>query len=270
MTSSRATFSDHFSAVARGYATFRPRYPSTLFGALARVAPNNLCVWDCACGTGQASVALAAHFTEVVATDASAEQIAQAESHVGVQYRVASAEHSGLADSSVSMVTVAQALHWFDVDAFHAEVRRVLIPRGVVAEWSYALLEVTTAPALTQLVHALDTHLKSWWPPQRAHVDARYATLPFPFERIAMDDFAMQSEWTLPQLLGYVATWSAVTRYRAAHSDANAPDPVREFAIAAEAAWGDAPTHSISWPLVLRVGRVAEQSELPVTGVSNG
>lgn len=267
MTTPQLGYTDHFSGVARGYATFRPHYPASLFSALARVAPNTLRVWDCACGTGQASVALAAHFAEVIATDLSAAQVAQGEPHAGVEYRVATAEASGLENASVSAVTVAQALHWFDVDAFHVEARRVLMPGGIVAEWSYALLDVPTSPALTQLVHGLDARMKTWWPPQRAHVDARYETLPFPFERIAMDDFAMQAEWTLPQLRGYVETWSAITRYRAAHGDDSANDPAREFAIAAQAAWGDAPTHTISWPLVLRVGRVTNDGAInPVYG----
>ena len=244
----------HFSAVAAGYATYRPRYPAQLFEVLAGLAPDRLLAWDCGAGNGQASRALAEHFTHVVATDISEQQIAKAEPHNRVEYRAAPAERSGLAAGVVSLVTVAQALHWFDVDAFHAEAQRVLKPRGVIAEWTYTLLEVPDAPFVADVVNDIDRRLKSWWPPERAHVDARYETLPFPFEPIALPiapALAMEAEWTAAQLCGYVATWSAVTRYRAANAD----DPMTGFTERLLVAWGEPERHLIRWPLVIRVGR---------------
>lgn len=254
MASPAGKFADHFSGVAAGYATYRPRYPDALFDALASIAPSRRAVWDCACGNGQASLALATHFERVIATDASAQQVTQAEPHERVTYRVAPAEQSGLPAASVSMVTVAQAVHWFDVSAFHAEVRRVLVPGGVIAEWGYALLDVPSRPAVADLVNAMDARLKSWWPPQRVHIDNHYADLEFPFERVDVGTFAMVADWTPAQLTGYLATWSAVTRYRAAHAD----DPMDAFARDVVGAWGDAETLRIEWPLIIRVGRVAE------------
>ncbi len=248
-----AGFADHFSGVAQGYAAFRPRYPDALFAALAQAAPSHSAVWDCGCGSGQASVALAAYFDRVHATDASAQQISQAEPHARVVYHVAPAELSGLPDASVALVTVAQALHWFDVDAFHAEAQRVLAPAGVIAEWCYTLLDVPMAPAVANVVSAMDARLTSWWPPQRRHVDARYDDLAFPFSRVAIGEFAMEAMWTVAQLAGYVATWSAVTRFRAA----DGVDPMLEFSRELTASWGGAERLLIRWPLVLRVGRVS-------------
>ena len=126
-----------FSTVAREYANFRPGYPPELFAWLARVAPARDAVWDCGCGSGQASTALAGHFALVHATDISPEQIAAARPHPRVRYAVARAEQSGLPAGSVDLVTVAQALHWFDVNAFYAETRRVARPGGVLAVWNY-------------------------------------------------------------------------------------------------------------------------------------
>jgi ubiquinone/menaquinone biosynthesis C-methylase UbiE len=243
---------DHFSTVAAGYAAYRPTYPPALFTALAAVVPQTDAAWDCGAGTGQASVALATHFSQVFATDASAEQIARAVPHARVTYRVALAEESGLPDGSVSLVTVAQALHWFDVPAFHREVRRVLVPGGVIAEWSYGLLDVPDAPAVGDVVRALEAHLKPWWPPERAHVDAAYADLEFPFAPIDIGRFAMEATWTASQLTGYIATWSAVGRYAAAQRD----NPLESLARDLARAWGSAETHRIQWPLTLRVGRV--------------
>ncbi len=244
----------HFSGVAAGYATYRPRYPAQLFEALAALAPDRLLAWDCGAGNGQASRALAEHYAHVVATDISEQQIANAEPHDRVEYRVAPAERSGLAAGSVALVTVAQALHWFKVDAFHAEAKRVLKPGGVIAEWTYTLLDVPDAPAVADVVNDMDARMKFWWPPERAHVDARYDTLSFPFERVALpmaSEPAMKADWTAEQMCGYVATWSAVSRYRAANAD----DPMVGFKERLSTAWGSPERHVIRWPLVIRVGR---------------
>lgn len=244
----------HFSVVAREYATYRPRYPDTLFEWLAALSPHRALAWDCGAGNGQASIALAAHFDRVVATDISERQVAEAMVHDRVEYRVAPAAESGLPSGSVALVTVAQALHWFDVEAFHAEVRRVLAPGGVIAEWCYTLLDVPSAPAIAAVVNDMDARMRDWWPPQRAHVDARYETLDFPFARIAAPEgpLAMHAQWTAQQMIGYVSTWSAVTRSRAAYAE----DPMVGFAARLHQAWGDADAHEIRWPLVVRVGRL--------------
>src|SRR5215468_417282 len=94
-------FHDHFSSVATRYADFRPHYPSALFDYLATLTPRDSLVWDCAAGSGQATIDLAARFDKVIATDGSAQQIAAAPRCDNVEYRVALAEESGLADESV-------------------------------------------------------------------------------------------------------------------------------------------------------------------------
>src|SRR5262252_3616974 len=130
-------FHDHFSAFASRYADFRPRYPAAIFDYLTTIVPRKSLVWDCACGNGQATVDLAERFDRVIATDASKEQIASATPHPNIEYRVAPAECSGLAAGSIGLVTVAQAIHWFDFERFYAEVNRVLIDNGLIAVWAY-------------------------------------------------------------------------------------------------------------------------------------
>ena len=127
-----ATFRDHFSGHAGDYGRYRPHYPDALFAWLAAQVGPDARAWDCATGNGQAAVALAGHLAHVVATDASATQIAAAVPHPRVEYAVRPASASGLPDRSVSLVTVAQALHWFDFDKFWNEVRRVLKPGGTM------------------------------------------------------------------------------------------------------------------------------------------
>ena len=246
-------FSDYFSADASSYARFRPGYPQALFDWLASVAPDRRLAWDCGTGSGQAAVPLAEHFAHVVATDPSAAQLAHASRHAGVHYAAMSAEHSALATSSVSLVTVAQAFHWFDQRAFYAEARRVLVARGVVALWSYGLLTLHD-PALDDVVRRFHGEtVGAYWPPERRQVDEGYRTLVLPFERIDAPPFDMQADWTLDQLAGYLSTWSAVRRARTA----TGADPVPDVIESLRAAWGGTQTvRRVEWPLTLHAGRV--------------
>lgn len=203
---------DHFSGHAARYAAHRPDYPPALFEHVAELAPGRALALDCATGNGQAAVALAGHFGTVVATDASAAQIAEAVPHERVTYRVAPAESSGLADASVDAVTVAQALHWLDLDRFYAETRRVLRPGGVCAAWCYGLFEVSTD--VDAVVHDFYARVVGPdWPPERRLVDDGYRSLPFPFAERASPPLSIEREWTLAETLAYVATWSAVQRH---------------------------------------------------------
>lgn len=245
-------FKDHFSGHATIYREARPTYPAELFAWLARQAPDTALAWDCGCGNGQATVALAAHFAQVVGTDPSANQIAGAEARANIAYRVEPAEHSTLADASASLVTVAQALHWFDFAPFYAEVRRVLKPGGVFAAWSYAACKVADT-AVDKIIDRLYVDLTGpYWPPERAYVDAGYRTLPFPFMEIEAPSFPMLARWNVEQLLGYLRSWSATQRYIKAHGE----DPVGIVEPDLRAAWGDpARARDVQWTFHLRVGR---------------
>jgi len=245
-------FKDHFSGHAADYTRYRPTYPPELFTWLAQQAPARTLAWDCATGNGQAALGLAAHFDAVIATDASANQIAAASAHPRVRYAVAPAEASGIAAHSVDLITVGQALHWFDFPAFYAEAARVLKPGGVLAAWCYGLMQVS--PAIDAAVWRLYEPITgAYWPPERRYVEEQYRTLPFPLDEIAAPPFAMEADWTLAQLTGYLGTWSAVQRYR---KECGA-DPLALIADELAAAWGEAEIRRrVTWPLFMRVGQV--------------
>lgn len=245
-------FTDHFGSVAEAYAHYRPTYPAALFDWLAAVAPARRRAWDCATGTGQAAIGLAAHFAAVVATDASASQLAAARPHPRVQYRLAAAESSGLEAESLDLVTVAQALHWFDQPRFFEEVERVLHPGGVLAVWSYGIprLEGEGPDALLQ--HFYVDIVGPYWPPEKALVENGYRDLVLPFESLEAPSFAMEATWTLEQLLGYGASWSASARYRGALGQ----DPIERLRPPLAAMWGEAATpRRLHWPLTIKASR---------------
>jgi SAM-dependent methyltransferase len=245
-------FKDYFSEKPDAYRSFRPDYPDELFEWLAGLPPRRDAALDCGCGTGQASVALARHFPRVYAVDPSAGQIAGAIPHDGVVYRVAPAEKTGLPGASVDLVVAAQALHWFDFDRFYPEVRRVGRPGSVFAAFTYGLLAIDDAVDRVIGRFYRDV-IGPFWPPERAHVDSGYRTIPFPFPEIAAPPFAMGAQWELEHLIGYLETWSAVREYRRLRGT----DPLGEITRELQGAWG-APEREkkIVWPLVLRVGRI--------------
>ena len=195
---------------------------------------------------------LARHFDRVVATDASAAQIDRAERCDRVDYRVAPAEASGLPDRSCDVITVAQAAHWLDLPAFYVEARRVLKPRGVIAVWCYALLEIGHPEIDAALRHLTYDRLGRYWPAGRELVEDQYRSLNFPFEEIPAPPFEMAARWSRAELLGFLGTWSAVARCR----EFEGQDPLEAFAGELTRVWpASSTTVDVRWPLYMRVGR---------------
>ena len=244
------SFKDHFSSKAAIYAKARPTYPPALFAELARLAPGKSLAWDCGSGNGQAAVALAAHFEQVVATEPSAAQLAEAVAHPRVRYVQGAELAPGLADGSADIVTAAAAVHWFDLKLFYPEVHRVLRPGGLLAVWGYRLCRI--APEVDVLLQRFYTEtVGPYWPPERKLPESGYRLLDFPFPEIPLPVLNLELDWTAGEFLDYLRTWSAVTRYQAAKG----VDPVTGFAPELAKAWGEG-RRRVIWPLGGRLGRV--------------
>jgi SAM-dependent methyltransferase len=250
------TFKDHFSKHAADYAKFRPRYPRELFQYLGSVAPRRRLACDCGTGNGQAAVGLASVFDRVIATDASEKQIANAQPHERVEYRVATAEESGLESATVDLIMVSQALHWFDLDRFYAEAKRVLMPDGVLAASAYLFAHIEPAidAVLSRYYHDL---VGPFWAPERKLVE-QFGDIPFPFREIDSPKFEMTTQWNLDHLIGYLRTWSASQRFM----EVTGTDPVEQIFDELLTAWGDPnQARTLIWPLTLRIGhKAAEQN----------
>ncbi|MDT3677231.1 MAG: class I SAM-dependent methyltransferase [Burkholderiaceae bacterium] len=245
-------FTDHFGSVASTYADSRPSYPQALFDWLAEQCARRELAWDCGAGSGQASVALASRFARVIATDASAKQIARAIPHARVEYRVAVAEQSGLDAGCVDLIVVAQALHWFDLGRFWPEVRRVARRGAVFAAWTYGPLHVE-GNEVDALVQRFRAQIAPWWPEERRHVENGYRDIALPFPRLEAPPLAIDARWDVDRLLGYLRSWSSVVRMR----QARGVDPVQALEAPMRAAWGaTVGERVIRWPLTLLAGFV--------------
>ncbi|TAE23515.1 MAG: class I SAM-dependent methyltransferase [Cytophagales bacterium] len=239
---------DRFSGHADLYARYRIDYPDALYDYVLSFVQNRIVAWDCATGNGQVANALAQHFLQVEATDISQTQLEQAPALPNIRYQVSRAEQTPFAEGQFDLVTVGQALHWFDVEAFHREVRRVLKLGGVVAEWGYGLNRVS--PDVDAMVSDFYTNvIGSYWDAMREHVENRYANLPFDFDNPQFADFTVERHWTAEWFLNYLRTWSAVRKYIAA----NGHDPVDTLTDAITEAWGPG-ERLVQFPVFLRLG----------------
>ncbi len=243
------SFQDHFSSQASGYARARPVYPPALFADLARLAPGRQLAWDAGTGNGQAAVALAAHFEHIVATEPSRAQLAQAATHPRVDYHLSAETAPMIPAATVDLVTVAQAVHWFDRPSFYAEAKRVLRPGGVLAIWSYERCLIS--PEIDEVLQRFYRGaIWPCWPPERRHVETGYRDFVFPFEEVPFPDRTMEHDWTLSDLAAYLRTWSSVVRYERE----NRLDPVTPLEAELAGLWGVG-RRRIVWPLAGRVGR---------------
>lgn len=243
---------DHFTPVAQQYATFRPDYPAELFDWLAAITPHRAFAWDCGAGSGQATLPLASRFEHVLASDLSDAQLSSAPAVSNVTYRVAPAEDSGLPDRSVDLVTVAQAMHWFEPDTFHTEVRRVLKPGGIIAAWGYNRLMLEHPEVQRLLDDFYDRTIGSYWPSERVHVENGYHDLPFPYARIETPTFMLEKQWPCEHLLGYLRSWSSVARFQSIQGY----DPVPSLAESLAPFCDSSSKLQVKWPLFLHVGKV--------------
>ena len=247
-----AATTNWFDQGGEAYARFRPDYPGQLAEFLASAVPDHRLAVDVGCGTGQLTSQLARYFDQVVGLDSSASQIVNASPDDRIQYRCAPAEKLPLPDKSVSLVTAAQSAHWFDLPAFYSEVRRVALSGGVLALISYGALSLE--PELDERFrHFYWQEIGSYWPPERKLVDSGYADIDFPFSEFTAPPMCIRLEWSLPELLGYISTWSAVRRAK----EAGQNQLLLEFAGTMTRDWGQPATRRpITWPINMRIGRI--------------
>jgi ubiquinone/menaquinone biosynthesis C-methylase UbiE len=247
----QSLFKDHFSHNSDAYSKHRPTYPDELFSYLSSITKNHKLAWDCATGSGQAATCLTPYFKQVIASDASTEQIANTTQHDAVRYTVCSAENSGIISNSLDIITVAQALHWFNIPAFTAEVNRTLKQDGILAVWTYNLLHIRT-DIDEQLHHLYNDVLESYWPAERHLVEQGYKTIDFPYPELSTPDFQMILNWDCTQLIAYLTTWSAVKSYIREKKN----NPIKLIEKELLALWGNADiVKTVTWPLTVRAWR---------------
>jgi ubiquinone/menaquinone biosynthesis C-methylase UbiE len=244
-------FKDHFSTQSDIYVKYRPHYPKELFEYLAALTNEHDIAWDCGTGNGQAAIDLASFYSKVIATDPSEQQIKNAIPNEGVQYIVEKAENNSIVTKSVNLITIANALHWFDFEIFYKEVNRVLKKNGVIAAWAYGLPFIS-AKTDKIIKHYHDHTLSDYWLPENRLVEKEYVTIPFPFKEIKSPVFSYEKKMNLDDVIGYLNTWSATQRFIMENNF----NPTEKLMNELLPFWKDKEEKIVTWKLILKAGRI--------------
>lgn len=200
---------DLFSKQSSEYAKFRPVYPNALISEIVSRCGRTKTAWDAGTGNGQLATLLAPHFEKVFASDLSDKQLANAKVAENVKYFQSNSYNTPIESNSVDLITVAQAIHWFDFEKFYQEVKRVAAPNAIIVVIGYGVMRSAgTADQIIQDFYHNETG--PYWDKERRYLDEEYKTIPFPFHRFELPEFKMEYHWNIDQLIGYFSTWSAL------------------------------------------------------------
>jgi len=239
---------DNFSKNSSEYAQFRPKYPAELFSFLENRVEEKEAAWDCGTGNGQVAGELANFFKRVEATDISQQQLDNAIKLSNINYSLQPAEKTNFPDNYFDLITVAQAIHWFDFSQFYKEVNRTLKPGGILAVIGYGLFK-SNEQTNDLIDHFYRDIVGPFWDPERRYLDDGYCSIQFPFEEIQSPGFEMEFSWDFEHLIGYLKTWSAVKHFQ----NKNGYDPVTVISGDLRTAFGERSV--VKFPLFLRVGK---------------
>ncbi len=229
----------------------RPQYPKALFEFLGQLPQANRVAYDCATGSATTAQQLTPYFENVIASDLCFHQVVQPQALNQVMFLSALAEKMPLRDQSIDLITVAQAWHWFDQQAFEQEAHRVLVPGGYVAIWGYDSISVN------EEIDALLSHfnqqvLNNYWPAEKQPISQLYQSFPRLLEPLPAPLFKQTDFWNFSQLMEYVKSWSAIQRLIQAEGN----DAVATLEYQAQKLWGlPKAIKEICWPITLRLAR---------------
>jgi ubiquinone/menaquinone biosynthesis C-methylase UbiE len=242
---------DYFSGHSKIYAAFRPVYPEELYQFIYKHLNHKNTAWDCATGNGQVAEYLSTDFKTIYATDVSQQQIDEAVQRRNIHYSVVRAEKTNFENAQFDLITVGQALHWFNREAFYKEAKRLLKPDGLIAAWGYANLNISQ-----EIDERFDNFYNNtvgvYWDEARRLVEQKYKTISFPFKEIPAPEFQIKVEWNLERFAGYITSWSATQNF----IKANGYNPVEKFIASLHDVWKENDTKSITFPVFLKLGKL--------------
>jgi len=246
-----------FNRQANTYARYRPVYPQAVGEKLASLVKYRGVCWDVGTGTGQMALQMADHFNLVCASDIGEKSLELAPGHNGILYSLQPAEKTDYPDDFFDLIVAAQAAHWFNLEAFYAEVKRVAKREGAIAIIGYA------RPVMPEPIQKIYDRiefdlLKGFWDKRVDLLGDGYKTIPFPFYEIPLQLDDLSCNWTAEQLTGFLSSWSAVQNLDAAGRMNDFEKLVAEL----KNAWpeGDG-SIEIRFPLVCRAGYVFEEGQ---------
>lgn len=242
---------DNFSSNSDLYSLYRPSYPIVIYEFIKSKLGRNINAWDCGTGNGQVAGTLAKFFKNVYATDISQSQLDNAISNSKIIYSLQPAEKTNFPNQIFDLVTVAQAIHWFNFEAFYSEVKRTIKPDGLFVILGYNLVKIDHQIDMS-ISHFYKNIIGDYWDAERKYIDENYQTIPFPFKELSVPSFSHQLEWTFEQFIGYLNTWSAVKHF----IRKKGTNPVALIENELRIKWGGKSKRTVNFPILLRVGKL--------------
>jgi hypothetical protein len=241
---------DLFSDYANEYAAFRPTYPAALYEFIFKHLNQFDKAWDCGTGNGQVAHAISTNFKTVFATDISQTQIDRAIAKSNIIYQKCSAESTGFPVNSFDLITVGQAVHWFDRDKFYKECKRVGKQNSIIACFGYSPVRLNDT--FDKLIDDFYYNkIFDYWETERSIVEDQYTNLPFPFIEIKTPGFAIELSWSLNEVEGYLNTWSSVKKF----IKEKGFNPVIDLMEKIKPLW-NTERQTINFPVFIRLGRI--------------
>lgn len=243
--------SDLFSEQAAYYARYRPVYPDELYNFIFEHLGKKKYAWDCGTGSGQVAAYLSDHFKKVYANDISSRQIEHAEQKKNIEYHNVPAENSGFPSGHFNLITVAQAIHWFDFDRFYYEVRRTASENALLAVFGYGRITINldVDPVIHQFYEDV---FSNDFKKIRNYINSKYQAIPFPFPEIPSPSFEINMEWSANELEGFFYSWSAVQKLKTQNMSNPVPEIMQKII-------GDLTSGNffeVKFPVFLRLGKI--------------
>lgn len=244
---------DNFSRQSSQYKKYRPRYPKELYEYILSLVDVHDKCWDCGTGNGQVAIELSKSFKQVYATDISKNQISIAEGNSNITYTVQRAEKTSFEDDTFNLITVGQAVHWFDFKAFNKEVKRVSKNQSILCIWGYDLLRIEK-----DIDTIIDTFYTSiigpYWNTERKHIDSQYRSIEFDFKELeSPKDLKIDTKWNRNNLIGYLNSWSSVQHYLKQN---NGENPIDKIETELKELWKENEVKEVQFPLFMRIGLI--------------
>ncbi|KAK9930245.1 hypothetical protein M0R45_027288 [Rubus argutus] len=256
-----------FDKQAEVYSEARPTYPKEWYSKLAGLTPQHSLAWDVGTGNGQAALGLAEHYEQVLASDISESQLKHAFQHPRVRYihtpmSISEDEMVNLIggghENSVDLVTVAEAVHWFDLPKFYSLVKRLLRkPGGTIAVWAYNKLLVS--PDFDPVFNHFREKCIPFQNPNLIYIRENYRTLPFPFEGVGLSHegepmtLEIPKEMSFQGLMRMLKSYSAVPTAKDQGVDLLSEEVIKEF----QRVWGGHDlVRSVKYEAFMLVGKL--------------
>ena len=243
---------DRFSGDSINYRRFRPAYPIAFIEEIIGLSNQHINCLDCGTGNGQVAKILSRHFIKVHAIDISEDQIRNAHQAAKINYSVTRAEKTDFSANSFDLITVAQAVHWFDFHRFFKEAMRISKDGGIIALWGYGLLRFKN-----KLDEYIDTFYQDvvgpYWDKERKHIEQSYKSIPFPFTQVELkNNYVISKNFGLEEFTGYLRTWSAVKKFK----ESEGYDPLESLIEKIKPIWGEKLLQRAEFELFTQIGRI--------------